>query len=256
MQIPVYCPICSTTTTVEFKFKKEEKPDEAKDTTGIPIPNEVHTSGLEQLSVVHNDHILVLDVDYNGAVRKTSTVTRVGAKMQQIMASCVLTFLQNTKEGKKINFKIFSDNPLWRNFTFFFSGQLMINLSEEPINYNFYSTISNAEIVFQEGVFSYVSAQKALNDVIARRMNAVIVDAGLMENEAFAKSVVSKIHEKGILAVTYLDDELEKKPLNQSVKRTIDLMHITTLFYRVSDIEKATHLVIEMMNRVFSLKEE
>ncbi len=136
MQVQAYCPVCKKTFSYDVEIElqlRNSNGEQSADLMGIPLPRQNFTasSGLYSYSVIHDDHILVLEIDRNGTVRKTETVSLIQTSSQKIIAGLTATLWDVSSKSKKL--LIVSERDIWRRVLELVASQLFIDkVNHEP----------------------------------------------------------------------------------------------------------------------------
>ncbi len=93
IQIQAYCSQCKKTSWVEVGLDELEGHVETKQTQvylpPVPGSRENGSSGILKRSLSHGDHVLLLEIDKNGTVRKESVVNLISSVIENIVAQAV-----------------------------------------------------------------------------------------------------------------------------------------------------------------------
>lgn len=178
MKISVFCDVCNKTSFVEYE---PDQTTTSQDSGVIPIPNlKKNSSGLVQLSVAHSDHILLLEVDRNGDVRKSSTVSRVGHEtvMAQFLAMLISIVKQKSLKDQ-LNCVMVSNNPIWDEiFTYWGFQSLVEHIRTPDTNHPRDNSVimKHDYLEIQSHQFSTKKINYASNQTITNNVHLLIFD--------------------------------------------------------------------------------
>jgi hypothetical protein len=130
MKIKIYCSKCNKYEIIESI--EEENNGENKESAflSIPVPQ---SSGLQTYSVVHTDHILIVDVDANGDVRKETIINRVGQKLEKVLAALAENILHNVSSypEENVTFVFLTNSKNMEKVMLGVFQQLLFNITDD-----------------------------------------------------------------------------------------------------------------------------
>ncbi|MCY3410643.1 MAG: hypothetical protein INQ03_03300 [Candidatus Heimdallarchaeota archaeon] len=215
MKVKIFCEKCSKYDVLDLEIEKKEEPKKSTLPFALPVPTSGGDSGLETLSIVHSDHILVADVDKNGDVRKFKILDRVGNNLEKDVAKIANTVINHVL-STSIQPATFIFLTTSRNIEKVLLGifqQILFNL---PKNNEVLSTlsVSNHMAIFElDNLTVYVGQWKEKIVNIAGS-NSVIVHHITQDNSPTVMANIERIKEMKSQAETILifDDKLIKEP--------------------------------------------
>ncbi|RMG34198.1 MAG: hypothetical protein D6732_10695, partial [Methanobacteriota archaeon] len=108
IQIQAYCSQCKKTSWVEVSPEELnghiEKESKKVFLPPVPGARDEGASGLLKRSLSHGDHVLLIEIDRNGTVRRESVVNLISSVIENIVAQAVertITVDENLKNKKK-----------------------------------------------------------------------------------------------------------------------------------------------------------
>lgn len=115
----IYCERCKKYEEVEI----EEQP--RNHDTSLPKPR----GGLSTYSIVHQDHILVADIDHEGNVRSHKIIERIENDLERMVASIASKILEYGSTGKpSVSIHIFSSSLNLRRLVISISNFVVLNI--------------------------------------------------------------------------------------------------------------------------------
>jgi hypothetical protein len=148
MKIDVYCPECNKLEVLEFEASEEDHLP-----SNIPAPK-TKSSGLTTLSVVHENHTLILEVDQNGSVRSDKIIKRIGKNIEKLLSLTAYQLLELIlhSKSKLIHIFIFTEDHQIRKLINALIGQILINLNEES---DVTLDLNSKRILFKANSFTF-----------------------------------------------------------------------------------------------------
>jgi hypothetical protein len=148
MEIKVYCERCKKYELIEY-----EPPEEQEETKGLGIPGIPSPSGgLTTLSVVHRDHILLIDVDFQGNVRGYRIIERIAQDLQKTIAMIVDLMFRSIKstsdDADRSAFLFLTTSEAILKIFVGIYQQMMINLLDDVDGF---IQITKGQCIFQYG---------------------------------------------------------------------------------------------------------
>ncbi len=237
-EIQAYCPECRKTYWIEFSYDLyQNKKEENGMRIGLPsVPqiNEKADSGLIKRSLSHGDHILMIEIDKLGSVRKANVVYLISSIVERIIASAVeKTFSVNLNFPLRYtNILLISNSPAFRKFFKSYLSVISLNTRDDK---NLRAEICKLTIdIFYDRIrvtqtsedgYSIFLKEKNLSSLVIdtesianldlilknlpkekrERINLILAyNSKKIKNED-PKTVLSQVFENGILKVSFLD---------------------------------------------------
>ena len=138
MKIEFYCKSCNKWYSEDLEsLETTDSPREmSKDLDELGLPSPVKESGYKTYSLVHADHIMVIDVDYNGQIRFEKIIERIGIDMERLISkisSNMLNYVE--KSNKSTGIVIHSISPLIHQIILGAFNQVQLNIKNDQSTY-------------------------------------------------------------------------------------------------------------------------
>ncbi len=153
---------------------------------GVPLPSmkQIPGSGLYRRSLSHGDHILLLEIDNNGTVRKEHVVSLISSMVENIVVQTVERILLTDKIPDLVNWKMLyiSHSRSFRNFFKSVLSILMLNI-EEMASFRSHVEEGWIEIVYNKLKIIEGSIEKALVIEKGEKVASLTIDLGNLDEE-------------------------------------------------------------------------
>ncbi len=153
---------------------------------GVPLPSmkQISGSGLYRRSLSHGDHILLLEIDNNGTVRKEHVVSLISSMVENIVVQTVERILLTDKITDLVNQKMLyiSNSRSFRNFFKSVLSILMLNIEDKA---SFRSHVEEGwiEIAYNKLKIIEGSIEKALVIEKGEKVASLTIDLGNLDEE-------------------------------------------------------------------------
>ncbi len=248
MEIKAYCPLCKS--TFSYDFLPEDTDEAATADGGIPLPQTPGGSGLHSFSVIHNDHILVLEVDRNGDVRKTDTVKLVETASQRIIAELTAELWEKAEQGKNQNILVLTQRPLWIRLFQLLGSQLLIDMNQHP---SAEFKVSYLSSVFDLSV-NKITLQTIQDPSVLSEYNGwandVIIDATtLLDREPV--SILSQVSVPGTIVLTISETLLGENDITKAeqwIESLLDTPNDNVVMFDSSHMKNAIKILKALLS--------
>ncbi len=218
IQIQAYCSQCKKTSWVEVS-PEELNGHIERETKKVflpPVPGgrEEGTSGLLKRSLSHGDHVLLIEIDRNGTVRRESVVNLISSVIENIVAQAVertITVDESLKNCKK---KIMFISKAYAFHEFFKSvlSILMLNLDQGEETRSFI-TKDRVELVYNNLTLIQVPYEESLHHFKDKSLQSIVVDVDTYSNDTiFTEIPTSRLSNINII-LAYNSKKGQERPI-------------------------------------------
>ena len=159
---------------------------------GIPVPSMKQRpgSGLYRRSLSHGDHILLLEIDNNGTVRKEHVVSLISSMVENIVVQTVERILLTNKVSNLVNWKMLyvSHSRSFRNFFKSVLSILMLNIEDKT---SFRSRVEDdlIEITYNRVKVREGSIERVLENEKGGMIASLTIDLGNLNEEYIIRAL-------------------------------------------------------------------
>ena len=244
MRITTTCPLPECRETNVIEFENEIKPQEE---SSIPTPNRLNTVGIIQLSLTHDDHTLIIDVDHEGNIRKYSTVQ----KIETVTIHYIATVANRIKMmlDSKTKIIIVSRSALWKKFLLLLMNQIINDFNEEiailkVTQKEIHITLNDLIITYND----FTEFTRGIED-----NSILILDQNLFNNEDIVKLLkdnIEKITALGI-ALNHTLANFDPDSKMDKVDVIIKNQDLASVQYMIPDLESVVLFMLEILDKIF-----
>jgi len=215
LRLQAYCPKCKRTSWIEVSMDELDLDVNNRSESRVPIPltREVSDSGLFKRSLSHGDHILLLEIDKNGTVRKEHVVSLVSSVVENIVTQTVERIIQTAKtpesDGGTMLYASYS-TP-FRNFFKSVLSILMLNIEDES---SFHTQIEHSHIEIFYNRLSIIEGglEKLREHYKGKRVTSLTIDLGSLE-ESYVIGVIKDFSlQDSTITIAYNSRNLGRTP--------------------------------------------
>ncbi len=181
-----------------------------------PVPGlrEKGASGVLKRSLSHGDHVLLIEIDRNGSVRKETVVNLISSVIENIVAQAVEKTIESDKLLHKEQKKIMFISRAYAFHEFFKSvlSILMLNLDNGKQTIT-KVTKDKVEIEYNNLILLQVPYEEAVKEFKDNNLSSIVLDVNSYEYDtAFTEIPTSRLEKINII-LAYNSKKGQEKPI-------------------------------------------
>lgn len=215
LKLQAYCPKCKRTSWIEVSMDELNLDVNNQSDSGVPVPftRKASNSGVFKRSLSHGDHILLLEIDKNGTVRKEHVVSLVSSMVENIVTQTVERIIQTDKTPESDGWTMLyaSYSTPFRNFFKSVLSILMLNIENES---SFHSRIehSHIEIFYNRLRIIEGGLDKLREHYKGKKVTSLTIDLGSLEEHFVIEAVKNFSLQDSTITIAYNSRNLGRTP--------------------------------------------
>ena len=140
LKIDIFCKVCNRWYSEELDLLDSEK-EEVSEPDDLELPSPKKQAGFKTFSLVHEDHILVADIDYNGHIRFEKIIKRLGIDLEKMVSKISTIILDHVERENSSSIFLHTPNQSIHRIVMGSFHQMQLNIppklnSQLEVNYD------------------------------------------------------------------------------------------------------------------------